>query len=109
LSWAFGDKNRKVEAMTDNNNIVLISLTSDQLKSLIRDTLLEVLSAKKEKELMSFKECCEFLGCSASALNKWKSENILPYRKMGKRVMFHREEILTAMKESNYKKFQELK
>ncbi|MBK9097531.1 MAG: helix-turn-helix domain-containing protein [bacterium] len=93
----------------NNNKIILISLSHDELREIIQDAVKQELNLKKERELLSFKETCEFLGCSASALFKWKAENRLPYRKIGKRVMFHREEILAAMKESNYKKFQEIK
>lgn len=93
----------------DNSKIILISLTQDELQNLISSAVKEALNVKKQKELMSFKECCEYLGCSASALNKWKSENRLPYRKVGKRVMFHREELLAAMEESNYKKMKDLR
>jgi len=85
-------------------NIVLISIAEDKLKDLIREAVHDEFTLKKEKEVLNFKETCLFLGISASALNKWKSENKIPYKKMGKRVFFNREELLGALKESNYGK-----
>ena len=91
------------------NNVVFLSLSKDELKEIIRECVKSELSLKKEKELLSFKEACEFLDCSPSALNKWKSENRIPYKKLGKRVFFSRDEISSALKETgNYNKLQEL-
>lgn len=91
-----------------NENIVLLSLSKDELKEIVRESVKQELNQKKEKELLDFKETCEFLGCSSSALNKWKSENKIPFRKLGKRVFFHRKEIIDAMKESNYHKLRDI-
>ena len=83
-------------------------MSIEELKDIVRDAIKQELNLKKEKELMSFKETCEFLGCSASALNKWKSENKIPFKKIGKRVLFSRTEITEALKDSNYYKLREL-
>lgn len=63
---------------------------------------------KKEKDLLNFKETCDYIGISTSALNKWKSENRIPYKKLGKRVFFSRKEIYEALKSSNYSKLKDL-
>jgi excisionase family DNA binding protein len=94
----------------ETDKIVLISISQEELREIVRDAVKKELNLKKEKELLSFKETCEFLGCSASALNKWKSENKIPYRKLGKRIYFSRSEITSALEESgNYKKLRELR
>jgi predicted DNA-binding transcriptional regulator AlpA len=91
------------------DNVVLISIPQDKLKDLIREAVREELSYKKEKELLNFKETCEFLGISSSCLNKWKAENQIPYKRLGKRIFFKRDEIIHALKDSGYSKLKELK
>ena len=92
----------------DNSKIVLISLTREELQNLISSAVKEALAVKKQKELMSFSECQEFLGVSASALNVWKASNKIPFHRMGKRIFFKRQEVIEALKESNYTKLKEL-
>ena len=92
----------------DNNKIVLISITQDELQNLISNAVKEALEIKKPMELMSFSECREFLGVSASALNAWKAANKIPYHRIGKRILFKREEVIGSLKESNYSKLRGL-
>ena len=91
-----------------NENIILFSLSKDELRKLIQDAVREELNLKKQKELLSFKETCELLGISASCLNQWKAQSKIPFKKLGKRIFFSRSEILGALKESNYSKLREL-
>jgi len=91
------------------NNIVLTSLSEEQLRTIIKDAIHEELSQKKEKELLNFKEACEFLGISPSALNKWKSENKIPFKRLGKRIFFNRQDIMISLEESNYSKLKQIK
>ena len=89
------------------NNKVFISLSLEELKDIIRDAVKQELNLKKEKELLNFKETCKFLGCSSSGLNKWKSENKIPYKKLGKRIFFSRTDITEALKDSRYFRLKE--
>jgi len=89
-------------------NIILISIAEDKLKDIIKEAVQDEFKRKREKEVMNFKETCEFLGISSSALNKWKAANKIPYNKMGKRLFFKKAELLAALKESNYRKLREL-
>ena len=94
----------------ETDKIVLISLTQDELHSLISNAVKEALIVKQEKELLSFKETCDLLNISASCLNQWKSQGKIPYKKLGKRIFFSREEIKSSLEEAgNYKKIRELK
>ena len=90
----------------------IIFLSSVELETIVRDAvksaLSEVNSRQNEKELLNFKECCEFLGISASSLNKWKSKNLIPYRKLGKRIFFKKSEVLKALEDSNYYKLKQI-
>ena len=91
------------------NNIVLMSISQTELRDIIKEAVHEELSRKKEKELLNFKETCEFLGISPSALNKWKSENKIPFKRLGKRIFFNRQDIMLSLEESNYSKLKQIK
>lgn len=88
--------------------ILLHSISLAELKEVIRDVIREELNPNDEKELLNFKEACEFLRCSASTLNRWKAEGKIPYRKLGKRVFFLRSELLSSLDESIYHKIKSL-
>uniref|UniRef100_A0A7V3E899 DNA-binding protein n=1 Tax=Ignavibacterium album TaxID=591197 RepID=A0A7V3E899_9BACT len=95
--------------MSDNNKIILISITESEFQNLIYNAVREALAINQEKQILSFKEVCEMLNISASCLNKWKSEGKIPYKKLGKRIFFSRTDIKAALNETgNYKKLKEL-
>lgn len=87
------------------DNIILISLTKDELIDLFRGVLREEHNYKNEKKLLNTKEVCKFLDCHISTLNKWKAEGIIPFKRLGKRVYFDKEEIIKAMKDDKDKRF----
>ena len=92
------------------DNIIFLQMSQDELKELIGNVLRQELNRKEEKQLLNFKEVCKVLDISASTLNKLKSENKIPFKKLGKRVLFDRSEIMSALKDSGlYKKQIELK
>ena len=57
------------------NRIVVVE--TDQLIELIKSAINEVLEKKEQnknlKNLLNFKETCDFLGIHPSTLNKWKA------------------------------------
>ena len=59
------------------NKFVVIEI--EHLYSLIKQAVNEVVIKKEEseqtKDLLNFKETCEYLGIYTSTLNKWKTEN----------------------------------
>ena len=92
----------------------IIVTTPSELQELISKAVSDGISAaanqRNAKELMSFKETCQFLGVHASTLNVWKKEGRILYRRCGKRIFFCREEVLSSLKETgNYKKMRELR
>jgi len=94
----------------EEKKIVVIELSGDELKKLISEAVSVALSKKSEKELLSFKETCEYLSCSASSLNKWMRLNLIPYHKLGNRNYFKIKEVIEALKEGGiYNKLKELK
>jgi hypothetical protein len=88
---------------------IIITMNKAEFSQLIQEAVAAELSKKKQKELLNFKEARELLGISASALNTWKSQNIIPYKRLGKRIFFSRQELLDALKNSNYLKIKEIK
>jgi excisionase family DNA binding protein len=92
------------------NKLVVIEI--DHLYSLIKQAVNEVIIKKEEseqtKDLLTFKETCDFLGIHPSTLNKWKAENKIPFKRLGKRIYFQRKEILNSLKESDYNKFKKI-
>ena len=91
------------------DNIVLISIGKDELSTLIKEAVHSELSKKKEKELMNFREIREYLGISISTLNKWKSTNKIPFKKLGKRIFFNRKDVFESLEDSNYYKIKDLR
>jgi len=53
--------------------IILISISKEELKELVHEAVAQAINAKKEKELLSFKETCDFFSISAFCLNHWKT------------------------------------
>ena len=108
--------------MKDNDKIVktiqtllspdALQTLIDGLKDLISNAVEKGIAGQHHKELMTFNETMELLDCSPSALNKWKSEGKIPYRRLKgtKRIYFLRSEIIAALEEAgNSKRFRELK
>ena len=94
----------------DNDKIVLISLSQQELQDLISSAIKDGLKVKQERELISFRQTCEWLDISASCLNQWKSQGKIPYKKIGGKIFFSRSEIKEALNEAgNYKKLRELR
>ena len=89
-------------------NIVLISIGKEELQELVRSAVKSELQNKQQKELMNFKETREYLGISTSTLNKWKSTDTIPFKRLGKRIFFNRADVLQALKDSNYSKLRDL-
>ena len=90
-------------------NICFLSITVEELKGIIQQTVHEELNKKAGKTIMNSREVCEFLNISSSTLNKWKAENKIPYKRLGKRIFFNKQEVLAALKDSNYYKLKDLK
>jgi len=91
------------------NKLVVIEI--DHLYSILKQAVNEVIKEEKsrqQKELLNFKETCDFLGIHPSTLNKWKSQNKIPFKRLGKRVFFKRQEILESFQNSNFQKYREI-
>ena len=74
------------------NGIVVIE--TDHLIELIKSAVQDAIEKKEQnknlKDLLNFKETCDYLGIHPSTLNKWKAENKIPYKRLGKRILFNK-------------------
>ena len=94
------------------DEIVVISISPDKLKNMIRDVIrdemISIEKKKKEKELMNARELCQYLNIHPGTLNNWKRDGKIPFKRMGKRVFFEKAEVKKALEENNYNKFKSL-
>lgn len=54
--------------------------------------------------LYSMKELSEFIGCSTVTAQKLKNQGRIPYRQVGRKVMFDSTEVLKAMEQGKKKR-----
>ncbi len=52
---------------------------------------------KTEYEYWSRKETAKFIGCSLTTLYHYQRKGILPFVKLGNKVLFNKEEVLKAL------------
>ena len=85
---------------------ILITMSVDELESLIKNCLKEQLEAfiddlKKPQEediLMTTEETVAMLGVSKTTLHHWRKNGVLPYHRLNTRIYFRKSEIMEAMK-----------
>ena len=90
----------------------IIVLTPEELIQIVKvavgDAFAEKRGECKEEEFMNSREVCVLLNIYLSTLNKWKRENKIPFKKLGKRIFFSREDIICSLKDSNYQKLKQI-
>jgi len=84
------------------NQIVLIS--PEDLQKMIESAVTNALQKMKEEksELLTFKQACALLQISPSTLFKWKAENRVPFKRLGKRILFNRKEIIAVLEDVGF-------
>jgi len=55
--------------------------------------------AEERKTMHSMKELSEFIGCSTVTAQKLKNEGRIPYRQIGRKVLFDSFDVLKAMEQ----------
>ena len=86
------------------NNIVLLSISKNEIQELLRTVIIEEFPKPKKKLLYSSKELCVVLGISLSTLNNWKAAGIVPCKKLGKRIFYDIDDVIKSMEESRHQK-----
>ena len=79
---------------------IKVTLDENILKSLIRDQLESLIpKAQADNKMLNASEVCSMLGIHPSTLNQWKKQGKIPYKRLGKRVFFNRDEVLRSMED----------
>ena len=95
-----------------NDKMILMFFSPEEFQSSIREVIkaeLAIVSNQKSEKLMNAKQLCEYLGIHISTLNTWKAEGKIPFKRLGKRIFFDREEVLSSLKEAgSYNKIKEI-
>jgi hypothetical protein len=66
-------------------------------------TNLNVEHVRERTTLHSIRELSEFIGCSTVTAQKFKNEGRIPYRQVGRKVLFDSFEVLKAMEQCKKK------
>ncbi len=80
-----------------------------EFKALLKETIKEELSkiipksenGKVETKLLSRKEAAEFLGCSLTSLYTYMKNGLIPFRRIGRKVLFEQSELVNHMYQSD--------
>jgi hypothetical protein len=89
-----------------------IDFDEAKLAAVVKNAVAEAMAAmparseqlsQERKILYSIRELSEFIGCSTVTAQKLKNEGRIPYRQVGRKVMFDSVEILRAMEQGKKK------
>lgn len=74
------------------------------VKNAVNEAMAEILNrseppAPERKILHSIRDLSEFIGCSTVTAQRLKNEGRIPYRQIGRKVMFDTAEVLKAMEQ----------
>lgn len=80
----------------------LVELIATQVREQLKETAQELSTTKQPlKEFLSRQETAEYFGVSLVCVHDWCKKKILHPYKMGNRTYFKREELVTALLNSN--------
>ena len=82
---------------------ILISISPDELKALIKETFFELNSDQpidKDERHLSQKEACELLQISQTTIIDWKKRGLIPYHQIRntRKIYYLKSELITASK-----------
>ena len=93
------------KSIEDNKGSQLLLLIgADELKSIVEDAVRKVMLELKEDapqidEFLTSRQLCSMLHVSISTIVNWRKAGKLKPRKIGGRILFRREDILTKIDE----------
>ena len=88
--------------------MIHIEIDDAKLATVVRNAVAEAMTeilnrseppTPERKMLYSIRELSEFIGCSIVTAQKIKNEGRIPYRQIGRKVMFDSAEVLKAMEQ----------
>jgi excisionase family DNA binding protein len=95
------------------SNLILISLSEEELKNLIQECLLKALEEHHVKkptieqnqakdDLIRLSEAARLLKVSKVTIHSWKRKGLIPFYRISNKIYFKKSEILAALKKVNY-------
>lgn len=89
---------------TEKENVLLLMITEDHLKSIIESSIKKIMLELKEDvpkidEYLNQKETCQLLKISLSTLNNWRAAGKLKFFKIENRILIKREDIISKINE----------
>jgi len=86
-----------IETRLSNIETLLLDIRQDPKQATPTQTM-------ECKTLFSIRELSEFIGCSTVTAQKFKNDGRIPFRQVGRKVMFDTCEVLKAMDQTKKKK-----
>lgn len=90
-------------------DIIFHSLSSDELKALIKDSILEVLDQatlthpqqpEQPDELLRINQVCSLLNVSKVTIHNWKREGKIPFYRISNKIFFKKSEVISSLKKA---------
>ena len=86
--------------------VVLVGITTQELTEIIRSTIEEYQKSRPEKPLTKFPEeflnrfqVAKLLKVSLATLNDWTKKGYIPAYRIGNRVLFKKEDVLSSLQQ----------
>ena len=94
-------------------NLIIINLSEEELKKLIKDSVTDVLKFQKESyskqtppnqndELIRLSEAARLLKVSKVTVHTWKRKGLIPFYRISNKIYFKRNEVISALRGEKY-------
>ncbi len=90
-------------------NTILFSLTLDEFKDILKESISEMTLAKQspkdnrsEESFLTQRQAAKYLQITEPTIIKWKKENRIPYYQNGRRILYKKSELLQALRKNNH-------
>lgn len=94
-------------------DIILTSINKEEITQLVTDAVKSVLSNKAEDhndyQFLNVGQACEFLGIAKPTLYTKCSKQIIPHFKKGKKLYFHKAELIAWLKSGKRKTIEDIR
>lgn len=93
---------------------IVIQLTKDELKSLLKETIIETLNEsgignKKDDNLMNIQEAAAMLNLAVATIYEKTSTKAIPHYKHGKKILFKKSELVAWVESRKVKSLQDIR
>jgi excisionase family DNA binding protein len=86
------------------SEVIIIQLTKDELKDLIKESVKAILKQQTTQEpsaydrLLKIDEVCALLKVSRVTIHKWKKAGVIPFHRISNRIFFKGAEVMEALR-----------